>query len=452
LQMRRRTRCRVAAGLITLVALLCAACSSAPSAPQKVGGNTVVTMWSWLSASDAQVWSQVIGEFNKANDNKGLHEQINLVQVSNTDYTTKITAAVAAGDAPDFGWSFGGFEDYNLVKNGVIIGMSKLAKEVGLNLSDFTPLSLAGARYPSVGGNDIYMIPTDLSDFALEINVKDAEAAGLDPSKPPTNGAEFLKWMQAMTITKNGRVVQGGLGINLANVAATYFGIVAAQYGFQRVSSNGKQACVNRQGASVAMQWLLNLFNKYKVVSVTSTSIYQSFDSNQSAMIMEGPWSIHGNIVAGLNWEAAAIPQIGPKPANYFEDDGLQMYKQPNDSRYKATMEAIKWISDNDSLWTQGGRGASPRMSIEAEPGYATSDVNGFLPKYREAFVNGLKDANVASIPGPDVADFEYYEISPSFTQTEVGLVLTGKLSVPNFVTAICQKYQSDIDSGGVTE
>ena len=79
MQMRRCTRRRVAAGLTALVALLCAACSATPSGPQKVGGNTVVTMWSWLSASDAQVWGQVINEFNKANDNKGLHEQIKLL-------------------------------------------------------------------------------------------------------------------------------------------------------------------------------------------------------------------------------------------------------------------------------------------------------------------------------------------------------------------------------------
>ena len=45
----------------------------------------------------------------------------------------------------------------------------------------------------------------------------------------------------------------------------------------------------------------------------------------------------------------------------YFEMGGLEMYVQKDESRYEATMQAIKWISDNGFLWTTKGRGASPR-------------------------------------------------------------------------------------------
>jgi ABC-type glycerol-3-phosphate transport system substrate-binding protein len=447
-RLRRSRGRRAAVGIVAVLTLFLSACSNSTPAATKSGGNTVVTMWSWLSASDAQVWGQMIKAFNKANDNKGLHEQIKLTPVV-SDYTTKIVSAVTAGDAPDFGWASAGLEEYQWAKEGVIVPLTSLAKQVGLNLSDFSQQSLADASYPSLGGKTIYMVPTDLSDFALEINVKEAKAAGLNPADPPTNAQQFLKWAEALTIRKNGKIVQSGLGSDLAGVATTYWGIVAAQYGFQRVSSNGKTACVDPAGGAAAMNWLLNLFYKYKVINPTTT-LYQSFDTGQSAMMMEGPWTIFGNNQAGLDWEAAPLPVIGSKPANYFEDDGLEVYKQKNTASYKATMEAIKWLSDNSWPWVTGARGVTPRLSLLHRSDYDTTDTNGFLPKYRLAYINGMKYANVASIPGPDMSDFEYYEVSPAYIQTEVSRVLAHQLTVPNFMSTVCAKWQSDINSGGV--
>ena len=60
-------------------------------------------MWSTLTASDAQAWAKMVSAFNKANNGKGLHEQIKLTTIAN-NYTTKLTAAVATGHAPNFGW------------------------------------------------------------------------------------------------------------------------------------------------------------------------------------------------------------------------------------------------------------------------------------------------------------------------------------------------------------
>src|ERR1700752_2702635 len=90
-QLRRSRGRRAAAALVAASALICSACSNSPAPLQKSGGNTIITMWSWLSASDAQVWGRMIADFNKANNDKGLHEQIKVTTVA-SDYTTKVTA------------------------------------------------------------------------------------------------------------------------------------------------------------------------------------------------------------------------------------------------------------------------------------------------------------------------------------------------------------------------
>jgi multiple sugar transport system substrate-binding protein len=452
LKRRRGQRGKVLAAIGCAVLMVAgAACSSGANPVQKSGGNTIITMWSWLSASDGQVWARMIQAFNKANDNKGLHEQIKMTSVVD-DYNTKLVAAVDTGNAPDFGWSAGGNLEYQWAKEGVIIPLNDLMKQVGLDVSDFTASSLSGAKYPSIGGDNLYMVPYDITNFGLEINVKEAEAAGLDAANPPQNAAEFLHWAQALTIRKNGKITQAGLGTTLAGVGTTYWGIVAAQMGFQRISSDGKTACVNKSAGESAMNWLLDLMYKYKVV-LPVTSIYDSFDTGQSAMIWEGPWSIFGNNQAGLDWEAAPLPQIGPITANYIGDNGLEIYKQKNSAGYKPTMEAIKWLSDNSWLWVTGARGVTPRKSILNKPGYDTATTNGFLPKYRKAYIDGLNanPVSVGPVSGQDTADFEYYEIAPAFIQTEVSRVLAHQLSVPDFMSTVCAKWQQDIDSGGVT-
>jgi hypothetical protein len=48
------------------------------------------------------------------------------------------------------------------------------------------------------------------------------------------------------------------------------------------------------------------------------------------------------------------------------------------------------------------------------------------------------------------MSDFEYYEVSPAYIQTEVSRVLAHQLTVPNFMSTVCAKWQSDINSGGV--
>ena len=95
--------------------------------------------WSWLSASDAEVWSKMIDNFNDAHKDKGV--QIKLSLVPDDQYDTKVLAAAATGQAPDFGWGTAG-QRAQWAKDGVIVPLDDLAKQVGLDLNDFTAFSM----------------------------------------------------------------------------------------------------------------------------------------------------------------------------------------------------------------------------------------------------------------------------------------------------------------------
>ncbi|MBZ0228146.1 MAG: extracellular solute-binding protein, partial [Bauldia sp.] len=66
---------------------------------------TEIVHWSWLAASDGEVWQKMIDAFNEAH--KG-NIQIKMELVPEEQYVTKVLAAAATGRAPDFGWGTAG--------------------------------------------------------------------------------------------------------------------------------------------------------------------------------------------------------------------------------------------------------------------------------------------------------------------------------------------------------
>jgi len=137
--------------------------------------------WSWLSASDAEVWTQMIQNFNDAHKDKGV--QIKMETVPDDQYETKVLAAAASGQAPDFGWGTAGLHA-QWAQDGVIVPLDDLSKQVGLDLADFSEFSINSSRYPKYD-NKLFMIPMDLMTIQPEVNLDHVKEAGLDPNQPP---------------------------------------------------------------------------------------------------------------------------------------------------------------------------------------------------------------------------------------------------------------------------
>ena len=113
-------------------------------APAVIGKDVELVHWSWLTASDGEVWKQMIDAFNAAHKDKGV--QIRLEVLPSDQYGTKVLAAAATGGAPDFGWATAGLRA-DWAKKGVILPLEGPLKKAGLDLADFTPQSMAASRY-----------------------------------------------------------------------------------------------------------------------------------------------------------------------------------------------------------------------------------------------------------------------------------------------------------------
>jgi len=418
-----------------------AAVLAAPRLSLSAGNPIEIVHWSWLAASDGEVWGKMIADFNAAHKDKGV--QIKMEVVPEEQYVTKVLAAAATGKAPDFGWGTAG-KGAQLARDEVVIPLDDLAAKVGLDVADFSASSITASRYPKYD-NKIFMVPMDLMSLQPEINLDHVKEAGLDPEKPPVDGETLLNWATAMTKRDGDKVTRSGIMMTGSGVQPTVtWGIVAEQMGFQRASDDLKTACVNPDAGKKAMQWVLDLFDKHKVSTRDVTDRYKAFGTGQGSIFWTGPWTLNGYVGQKLNFKTALFPKIGDKHVTYFEMGGLELYQQADTARYEATMQAVKWLSDNSFLWTTVGRGASPRKSILDRPDYKST---GNSWDVRGAFVDGMSFATVGEIPVVNGPNFTIYSGGNFLAKTLEG-VWSGQSSIDDAMTQIQTQWQADLDEG----
>ncbi len=409
---------------------------------RRAAAATEIIHWSPLAASDGEVWGQMIAAFNEAHKDKGV--QIKMEMIPWDDYTTKVLAAAAAGAAPDFGWNTDPRPSF--VRDGLLVPLDDLAKTSGLDLADFSEFSLSKSKFPNQGGDTLYQVPLDLMCIVPEINTAHVTEAGLKIEDWPDTGEKLIEWAKAMTRMEGDKVVRSGIMMTGSGVQPTVtWGIVAEQMGFQRISDDGKSVAVNPDAGKAAMQWVLDLFDKHKVSTRDVTDRYKAFGAGQGSIFWTGPWTLNGYLEQKLPFVSRAFPKIGEKRVTYFERGALELYTQTDPARHQATMDAVKWLSDNSFLWCTRGRGTSPRKSIVSRADYKTA---GAPWEVRGAFVDGMDYATaIADFPIINGADFNIYS-GGNFLAKTLELVWAGQSSIDDAMAKIQDGWQKALEEG----
>ncbi|GIW04397.1 MAG: hypothetical protein KatS3mg059_1017 [Thermomicrobiales bacterium] len=414
----------------------------ARAVPRAQGTHEIIH-WSWLTASDGEVWQAMIDAFNQAHADQGI--QIRMEVVPDDQYGTKVLSSAAVGQAPDFGWGTAGLRA-GWIHDGVVVPMDDYVAQVGLDLGDFTEQSLAASRYAKYG-NKLYMVPMDAMSLQVLLNTDHAAEAGLDPANPPKTGEELLDWAVKLTKRDGDKVTRSGWLMTGSGVQpSVVWGIVAHQMGFRRASDDLKTAAVNPDAAKAAAQWVLDLFDEYKVSTRDVTDRYKAFGTGEGSMFLTGPWTLNGYVTQEpkLNFISFLTPKIGNDASTYFELGGLEMYVQKDESRYEKTAYAIKWLSDNSFLWTTKGRGAAVRQSILNREDYKTA---GHPWEVRGAFIEGMPNAVVGEIPVREAPDFTIYTGS-GFVARTMDPVWAKEKSIDQAIEELARKWQEDLDKG----
>jgi len=414
------------------------AASVPTTAPAVSKGTHEIVHWSWLSASDGEVWQKMIDNFNAAHKDQGV--QIRMEVVPDDQYGTKVLASAATGAAPDFGWADAGTR-LDWVKKGVVQPLDDIFKQIGFDLSDFSEQSLSASKY----NGKLSLMPMDAMSLQVLVNTDHVKEAGLDITKPPTTGDQLLTWADKLTQRSGDKVTRSGwLMTGSAVQPSVVWGLVAYQMGFRRADPELKEAAINPDAGKQAAQWVLDLFDKNRVSTRDVTDRYKAFGTGQGSMFWTGPWTLNGYIQQKLPFVTILSPQIGKEAATYYELGGLEMYTQKDKGRYEATAQALRWLSDNSLLWTTVGRGASPRKSIASKPDYRTA---GPPTSVRGPFLDGIDIAKVGEIPVAAADDFEIYTGS-GFVAKTMDAVWAKQTSIDSAISTLAKQWKQDLAAG----
>lgn len=438
----RRDFLRISGFSVAGVAL--AACAPAVAPAADSGGEAavpdmetyIVNHWSWLSASDAEVWGQHTANFNEAHADQGI--QIEQLNVNSDEVITKVVAAAATGQAPDFGWSrFGAGGSADFIKDGVTVELGGYLADAGLDWDDITELSLADSSYPQFGEGK-YHLPMDAMTWEMLINLDHVEEAGLDAENVPTTGEEMLEWAKAMTVMDGDSVVRSGFLMTGSGLHVAFiWGLVAYQMGFRVTNPEQTEACINADALKEAAQWTLDLFDVHKVATLDVADRYKTFGTNDASLFITGPWTLNGYVEQGINFTVAFTPNIGGELATRRSIGAQEMYLQEDESRYARSAETLKWLSDESFLWTTVGRGAACRKSILERDDYKEA---GHGWELRGPFVEGMEFATFNPPKMRNTPDMMYYT-SPNLVHRIMDPVWQGERDIDSAVDELCAEW-----------
>jgi len=393
-------------------------------APTSAVASTNITLWDgWTGADNTTTLNSVLKTFDQTNA-----QGITIVPTA-LDWDTlfsKWVIAAAGGNPPNVTLHHV-TEIAEFAKRGITRPIADLVKTVGPDLSSLPHGALQSAQY----NGQLYAVPGDLHPLAMYYNADMVQAAGLDPNTPPTTGAELLHWANKLTIRgSNGKVSQ--YGIYLPTTGATprwVWWSFLYQNGGSFLTPGGKANVVTPE-ARDALQFVVDLFAKYKVVTPGSTG--NGLDPvalKKAAIWFIGPWEVNLRLQQKLNFRTAPMPLVGKKRATWANSHCLSISKQSSDALYDADMQFIKWFFQNYALPAKVV-GVIPLSPIARSSKEFTQDIRY---QYYKTFIGELTYAQVEPTIPQYTSIFSFGKPTPLVTNIEAAIA--GSKSVEQALT-----------------
>lgn len=234
------------------------------------GGKPIqLEYWSWGSKGTDPVF-KMIDSYTKTYPNV----TIKTVNVSWNDYWTKLPLALKGKNGPAL---FNIHNSYDAL-------IRPYAADYDIDTKALESDYSTAAVHEDNNGKVKY-IDSVINTGNIYYNKTMWKEAGLTDADIPTTWDEFIPIAQKLTKTDGGKITQAGFNFNGDAYSAIYQGL-NYQKGELLFTKDGKKANYDNDVTKENMQFLKNLYDKYKVGSVDFGNDYtQSFGNGQTAMI-----------------------------------------------------------------------------------------------------------------------------------------------------------------------
>jgi len=170
----------------------------------------------------------------------------------------------------------------------------------------------------------LYGAPLFSTADALLYNRDIFKEVGLDPAKPPKNWDDLLDYAQRLTIRKDGKLIRAGVGVpdGISEGRNRLFLTLLWSNGGKLFNEDMSRATFNAEEGVEALQFYVDLFNKYKVCDIGWGAEVkhgqEPFLIGKLAMEYAGAYELVfiNNYAPELNFKPAVFPgrkkQTGP--------------------------------------------------------------------------------------------------------------------------------------------
>jgi len=320
-----------------------------------------------------ELMTSIVNDFNHS------HTGISVEPVFAGNYVeamAKAMTGVMGGKPPDVA-VLDTPELYALLDQNAIIPLDDMiAKEPKSWLDDFYSALLLNAR----SNGHIYSIPYQRSTVIFFYNKDMFQKAGLDPNAPPKNWTELVADAQKLTVRDaGGQVSQWGVEAPVVDTSPWVIqGFLIEQKAQYFDAVGGKWVKFNSPEAVSALQFILDLQNKYKVHPPGPSSfafwgqVPQDFIQQKVAMIYTTTGQmafIRAN--AKFNWTAAFMP-AGKQWGSPTGGGSMYIFKTTPE-RQQAAWTFVRWMTDpvQAARWSIGTGYVPIRKTELSTPAFA---------------------------------------------------------------------------------
>jgi len=331
----------------------------APSMPPAGAAAPMdLAFWGGWTGPDGDVMHQMVDQFNKEHPDI----RVTLTTLQWTPLFDKLLTSVRAGQPPDLmGMHSQDISQFSTL--GILEPMGPMVTGAGFKASDFMDVAWQGTFYQGTQ----YAIPLDMHMHAVYVNTDMWKQAGLNPSRLPTTGDDFIAAAKKLTVDAAGHhpddpgfdpktIAQYGVGMMNNHHGFYMWYALRAQQGDPFLTPDFSRTVFSDAKSNAAWQWLQDLVFKYHVVPVGETNPYQDFVTKHVAMLIDGPWEIPGlQKVSGLHWDTTTFPRVFAAPAAWGSGHLLTIPKQNDRAREQAALTLATWIVRHSQDWGNSG-------------------------------------------------------------------------------------------------
>ncbi|MFJ5842544.1 ABC transporter substrate-binding protein [Streptomyces shenzhenensis] len=419
---------RVAGGTAAAIALTVAVTGCSTSSSQS-DGSVKLTLAMWDPEQQAGV-QKAVDDFEKANP--GITVEVE--QVPEAQYYTKLDASLGAGEGPDVMWQSSLASQY--VDGGALEPLDKYIKESGLNLSDY-PSKLADL-YKFDGKQ--YGIPKDEDVWSFVYNTEVFKKLGV--TNVPT--ADWT-WDDMVRIAKELRSKQTSGSDYPMFKMTTFNGGVAGitrQLG-GTVVKDGKGTASSSE-VTEALERIKELQDDKLIPPVADSTDFQASSALISGTIAMAEFPSYflsdltkADVPSGT-LHAVPVPSINGSHAR--DTNGLSYTMNANSSHKDAAFKLIQYLTSTEGAkaHVEGGSGFAANTSSEVKDAYYKA--NDTIAGLKEAYQPMLEDsylrtttqypATRPNFPRIESAVGDYYagRISASAVEKKIDSILTDAL------------------------